>query len=92
VLVCLGRIAFEATWRLLETRGVVIRPRPAFAHGAVYRVGAEWSVIAAYHPSRQNTNTGRLTPPMLEAVFQEAKRRAGESSEGSASPAQNPEP
>jgi uracil-DNA glycosylase family 4 len=73
VLVCLGKIACDATWRVLEMRGAGVRPRPVFAHGAVSTAANQWSVIAAYHPSRQNTNTGRLTPPMMEAVFQKAR-------------------
>ena len=75
VIVCLGRIAFDATWRLLATRGVPsIRPKPEFGHGAVYHPDATHSVVASYHPSRQNTNTRKLTPPMMESVFQIAKR------------------
>ena len=73
VLIALGRIAFEATWRVLDRRGLGVRPRPLFAHGGVYGAGAECSVIAAYHPSRQNTNTGRLTAPMMDAVFRQAR-------------------
>ena len=61
VLVCLGKIAFDATWRVLDSVGRGVSPRPPFAHGAVHRAGDDWSVIATYHPSRQNTNTGRLT-------------------------------
>jgi uracil-DNA glycosylase len=76
VLVTLGRIAFEATWRVLDARGLEVRPRPLFAHGAVYPVAPGWTVIAAYHPSRQNTNTGRLTPPMMDAVFRQARTAA----------------
>jgi uracil-DNA glycosylase len=74
VMLCLGRIAFAAAWRLLDAWGAGVRPRPAFAHGAIHQAGGRWSVIAAYHPSRQNTNTGRLTPPMLEAAFVGARR------------------
>jgi uracil-DNA glycosylase len=73
VIVCLGRIAFNAAWRLLDDRGVVVRPRPAFGHGAAYARGG-YTVIGSYHPSRQNTNTGKLTPEMLAAVFGKAKR------------------
>ena len=73
VLLCLGKIAFDAAWRMLEGWGAGVRPRPAFAHGAIYEAG-DWSVMATYHPSRQNTNTGRLTPPMLEAAFVAARR------------------
>jgi uracil-DNA glycosylase len=72
VIVGLGRIAFDAAWRLLAERGVVLRPRPLFAHNAAYEAGGV-TVIASYHPSRQNTNTGKLTPPMMEAVFRRAR-------------------
>ena len=72
VIVGLGRIAFEAAWRVLADRGVVVRPRPVFTHAAAYTVNS-YTVIASYHPSRQNTNTGKLTPPMLEAVFRKAR-------------------
>ena len=72
VIVCLGRIAFEAAWRLLDDRGIVVRPRPAFAHGAECSHRG-YTVIGSYHPSRQNTNTGKLTPEMLAAVFERAK-------------------
>lgn len=69
VIVALGRIGFDAAWRLLADRGITIKPRPVFAHGAVYPTPGGPTVIGSYHPSRQNTNTGKLTPPMLEAVF-----------------------
>ncbi|HYN07477.1 MAG TPA: uracil-DNA glycosylase [Vicinamibacterales bacterium] len=72
VYVALGRLAFESCWRLLAERGVAARPRPPFTHGAVYRTAAG-SVVASYHPSRQNTHTGRLTPAMLRAVFRKAR-------------------
>ena len=71
VIVALGKIGFDAAWRLLAERGIAMRPRPAFAHGAVYPTAGP-TVIASYHPSRQNTNTKKLTPPMLEGVFRSA--------------------
>jgi uracil-DNA glycosylase family 4 len=74
VIVGLGRIGFDAAWRLLADRGIVVRPRPEFGHGAVHRAPDGTTVIASYHPSRQNTNTGKLTPPMLDDVFQTARR------------------
>lgn len=75
VVVCLGRLAFDACWRVLATRGVPRpRPRPLFAHGAAIPVPGGPFVLAAYHPSRQNTNTGRLTPEMMASVFGEARR------------------
>jgi uracil-DNA glycosylase len=73
-IVALGRIGFDAAWRLLADRGIVLRPKPEFGHGLVYRPSGGPVVIASYHPSRQNTNTGKLTPEMLEAVFVEARR------------------
>jgi uracil-DNA glycosylase family 4 len=69
VIVCLGRIGFAAAWRLLATRGIQVRPKPLFGHGLSYQAGRDLLVIASYHPSRQNTNTGKLTPPMMEEVF-----------------------
>ncbi len=72
-ILCLGKIGFDAAWRLLASRGIVVRPRPPFGHGAIYRTEA-MTVIGSYHPSRQNTNTGKLTPPMLASVFRLARR------------------
>lgn len=72
VIVALGRIAFDASWRLLADRGVLVRPKPLFGHGLTYSPDGGPIVIASYHPSRQNTNTGKLTAEMLEAVFRRA--------------------
>lgn len=74
VVVALGRIAFESYWRLMAGRGIVVRPRPPFAHGAVYRPAGVPAVICSYHPSRQNTNTGKLTSSMMARVFALARR------------------
>lgn len=76
VIVALGRIAFDAAWRLLADRGIIVRPRPPFGHGVVYRPAAGPAIVGSYHPSRQNTNTGLLTPPMLASVFRTARRLA----------------
>jgi uracil-DNA glycosylase family 4 len=76
VVVALGRIAFDVWWRVMAGRGMAIRPRPAFAHGAVCRPKSGPIVIASYHPSRQNTNTGKLTPQMMSGVFGKAKKLA----------------
>jgi uracil-DNA glycosylase family 4 len=79
VVVALGKIGFDAWLQVLRRHGVAPRPRPPFAHGAVARLdtgdrGLPSIVIGCYHPSRQNTNTGKLTAPMMEAVFRKAKK------------------
>lgn len=76
VVVALGRIGFDAALRLLAERGIRWRPKPAFGHGLTYRPANGPSLIGSYHPSRQNTNTGVLTPPMLASVFRTAARLA----------------
>ena len=76
VIVALGRIAFDAILRLLAERGVKPPRRPLFEHNGIYRLAGAPTVIASYHPSRQNTNTGRLTPVMLRKVFRDARRLA----------------
>ena len=76
VIVALGRIGFDAAWRLLADRGITVRPKAAFRHGAVYQPAGGPAVIGSYHPSRQNTNTGLLTPSMLAAIFRSARRLA----------------
>ena len=73
VIVALGRVAFDAYWRLAGPAQRP-RPRPRFAHGLVFQADGACSLVASYHPSRQNTNTGRLTPDMLAAVFEQARR------------------
>ena len=74
-VMCLGKLAWDSTWRALTIRGhAVPRPRPAFAHGAVVGVDERVTVIGAYHPSRQNTHTGRLTPAMMADVFATARK------------------
>lgn len=72
VMVALGRLAWDAVLVQLRRRGDVLKPRPKFAHGAVYHSPTGFHLIGAYHPSRQNTHTGRLTPDMLAQVFHTA--------------------
>ena len=74
VVVALGKIAFDTWWRVMAQRGVVVKPRPPFGHGVVCRVEGSPIVIGSYHPSRQNTNTGKLTPPMMAQVFRQAAK------------------
>jgi uracil-DNA glycosylase family 4 len=72
ILVALGAIAWEAAFRTIAAlTGEDARPRPRFGHGAVARAGG-YEVIGSYHPSQQNTFTGRLTPPMLVEVLERA--------------------
>jgi uracil-DNA glycosylase family 4 len=77
VILALGRIAFDGCLRMLREQGYALpRPKPAFGHGVLYELDSTLPVLmASYHPSRQNTNTGRLTDEMLDAVFAEARER-----------------
>jgi uracil-DNA glycosylase len=74
VIVALGKIAFDACLRLLRTRGLVVGPRPLFGHASLAALANELALIGCYHPSRQNTNTGKLTAAMMDDVFRKAKR------------------
>jgi uracil-DNA glycosylase family 4 len=76
VYVALGRIAFDACLRLWADAGRPVRPRPVFEHGGVYRMAGAPTIVAAYHPSRQNTHTHRLTPAMLRQAFRRAVRES----------------
>jgi len=73
VIVALGRLAFDQTLRLYRDQGAAVG-RLSFAHGAHYSLGERlpW-LIASYHPSRQNTQTGRLTPAMFDSIWAQAK-------------------
>jgi uracil-DNA glycosylase family 4 len=74
VIVALGAIGWDAALRTLEARGVDVprRPRPGFAHGAEATFG-DYTLVGTYHPSQQNTFTGKLTLPMLQDVLERAK-------------------
>ena len=76
VVVALGKIAFDSYLKSLRRRGVTLpKPLPQFAHNTLHKLGDSGpSLIASYHPSRQNTNTGKLTEPMFDAVFARARR------------------
>jgi len=75
VVVLLGQIAFRAyfkAWR--EIGGHMPVRRPKFSHGAEYVLPERITVIASYHPSQQNTQTGRLTRAMFHQIFQRARK------------------
>jgi uracil-DNA glycosylase family 4 len=76
VVVALGAYAWDGALRALASLGHVRRPRPRFAHGAETEIGP-FTMIGSFHPSQQNTFTGRLTAPMLDDVFGRAVAIAG---------------
>jgi uracil-DNA glycosylase family 4 len=73
VYLALGRIAWDGLWRVLRERHELRGARPQFAHGAEHRLPGERWLIGSYHPSQQNTFTGRLTEPMLDQVVRQAR-------------------
>jgi uracil-DNA glycosylase family 4 len=87
VVVALGKIAFEAYLQLLRARDAAApgarpagspgkrRKRPVFGHARTYRLPNGQTLVGCYHPSRQNTNTGKLTAPMMDEVFKKVLRR-----------------
>ena len=76
MIVALGGLAFESCLGALVERGAPRpRPKPRFAHGARYEIGGA-VLFASYHPSQQNTFTGKLTQPMLRSVLRRAAREA----------------
>jgi uracil-DNA glycosylase len=77
VMIGLGSIGFDAILKVLRERGFLFESPPAFGHGteSVATNGTRRiTLIASYHPSRQNTNTGKLTVPMFDAIFTSAKK------------------
>ena len=76
VVVALGRLAFDVYLRILRDQGKIARPSAyVFAHDVEHRTGDGQPVlIGSYHPSQQNTSTGKLTEAMFRAVFQRARR------------------
>ena len=77
VVLCLGSFAWDVALRAAAAGGhAVPRPRPRFGHGAETRVG-DLTLLGCYHPSQQNTFTGKLTEAMLDEVLERAKALAG---------------
>ena len=78
VIVCLGAFAWDAALRLRAVRGVAVpKPRPRFGHAAQAAIPGAPLMLGCFHPSQQNTFTGRLTPAMLDSVLLEARALAG---------------
>lgn len=67
VIVCLGKIAFDRILKIFAVKGL------KFAHGANYKLGNGTWLLCSYHPSQQNTLTGKLTVSMFDAIWEEAK-------------------
>ena len=77
VVVCLGRIAFDGLLAHLHRTGkITSRSGFAFAHGAEYTLPSGLHILASFHPSLQNTNTGRLTRSMFRSIFLRARKLA----------------
>jgi uracil-DNA glycosylase family 4 len=77
-IVCLGGFAYEAAVRLLRESGHTLpHPLPKFGHNVLVPIEGGPTLVLSYHPSQQNTFTGRLTPPMLDDVFAAARRAIG---------------
>jgi uracil-DNA glycosylase family 4 len=78
VIVCLGGFA----WDVAASRLLGLRPRPRFAHGAEVATPGRPVLLGCFHPSQQNTFTGRLTEPMIDAVFARASELAASGAQG----------
>ncbi len=77
VIVALGAFAWDGVLRTARALGAeVSRPRPRFGHGAEADLG-RWRLLGCFHPSQQNTFTGKLTVPMIDATFARARELAG---------------
>jgi uracil-DNA glycosylase len=79
VVVALGRIAFDAWLQRMQRQRLAVTPRPQFAHGSLARIDGAPLLVGCYHPSRRNTNTGRLTAGMMVDVFKKAQRLIAQS-------------
>ena len=83
VVVTLGSFAWDVALRALAAVGEPRpRPRPKFGHGAETQIGS-FELLGCFHPSQQNTFTGKLTEPMIDAVFERARELAGRGQEQS---------
>ena len=85
VVVALGAFAWDGALRTLAALGHAVRPRPPFGHAAEIEIGP-FTLLGCFHPSQQNTFTGRLTTGMLDAVLERARVLASEGDRPSTSP------
>ncbi len=77
VVVALGKVGFDAYLRHLSRRGqITSKAQFAFQHGAKYQLPDGKTLLASYHPSNQNTQTGKLTREMFKRIFKEAAKLA----------------
>lgn len=74
VVVALGQLAWRQALELIGANGDLPRPRPRFQHGASWRNSRGVYLLGSYHPSQQNTFTGKLTEPMFDDIFGTARR------------------
>jgi uracil-DNA glycosylase family 4 len=79
VILCLGKLALDNYWLARREQGLAVpRPRFAFGHGAEWRSPEGLAVLCSYHPSQQNTQTGKLTGSMFHAVLARARELCGQ--------------
>lgn len=75
VVLALGKLAFDTVTKLLKTNEMwLAATTPAFAHGAEFKANERLTLLASYHPSQQNTFTGKLTESMFDSVFRRARQ------------------
>lgn len=73
LIITLGRVAFDAVVRCLHLLGIkTVKDKPKFIHGKYFQMNNGWTLLASYHPSQQNTFTGKLTEKMFHEVFRTA--------------------
>ncbi len=77
VIVALGQIAWNAILAYAVEQNWTSGPRPPFGHGRIQRLAEQLALLGCYHPSQQNTFTGRLTEAMLDKIMERANRMAG---------------
>jgi uracil-DNA glycosylase family 4 len=93
IIIALGKLAFDsvlAAYR--ETGGSLPKPRPKFGHGKTVSLPSGLVLLCSYHPSQQNTFTGKLTVPMFDAIFNQARTILNRNVRKEAAPSADPRP